>query len=85
MPTYDPTGRITFSRQEKESLQAQANAAGISLAQQIKLLLVRGLPVTDDNGDRYIVGVDLSQLGEPLDTSHHLDDDSQTPQLDGQE
>ncbi len=68
MPSYDPHGRITFSKEEREQLQAQAAAAGITLAQQVKLLLVRGLEVVDDKGDRYVVGVDLSRLDQQVDT-----------------
>ena len=62
MATYDPDGRIVFSKEEKEVLQARASAAGITLEQQIKLLLVRGLPVQDSSGNLYTLSVDLDLL-----------------------
>lgn len=57
-------GVIIFSPEEKERLQALAARAGITVAQQIRLLLVRGLEAVDEQGDPVIVRANLSERDE---------------------
>jgi hypothetical protein len=58
-------GVIIFSSEEKQQLQAQAARAGITVAQQVRLLLLRGLEVVDEEGETVIVRANLDGLDEP--------------------
>ncbi|GAC1437188.1 MAG: hypothetical protein NVSMB65_11410 [Chloroflexota bacterium] len=62
MPIYYPSGRIVFSKEEKDALRARADAAGMSLEQHIRLLLVRGLPAVSENGEPCVLSLDLSRV-----------------------